>query len=151
LFFASGKITQTTLLHPMDRKKTYYSHLIIYKMNILKNSVHLIGNLGKEVQLTQFDSGSKKASVSLATSEGYKNANGEWVNSTSWHNLVAWGKNAEMMAKALTKGAKVAIHGTLSNRTYTDKGGVSRQITEVVVNEFLKINTTQAAVAEAPF
>ena len=51
------------------------------------------------------------------------------------------GQNAEMMAKALTKGAKVAIHGTLSNRTYTDKGGVSRQITEVVVNEFLKINT----------
>ena len=76
----------------MDRKKTYYSHLIIYKMNILKNSVHLIGNLGKEVQLTQFDSGSKKPSVSLATSEGYKNANGEWVNSTSWYNLVAWGK-----------------------------------------------------------
>lgn len=120
-------------------------------MNILKNSVHLIGNLGKEVQLTQFDSGSKKASVSLATSEGYKNANGEWVNSTSWHNLVAWGKNAEMMAKALTKGAKVAIHGTLNNRTYTDKGGVSRQITEVVVNEFLKINSAQVAVAEAPF
>ena len=54
------------------------------------------------------------------------------------------------MAKALSKGAKVAIHGTLSNRTYTDKGGVSRQITEVVVNEFLKINATQPSV-EAPF
>lgn len=119
-------------------------------MNILKNSVHLIGNLGKEVQLTQFESGSKKASVSLATSEGYKNDRGEWVNSTSWHNLVAWGKNAELMAKALSKGTKVAVHGTLSNRVYTDKAGVSRKITEIVVNEFLKINTQQTVI-ETPF
>ena len=119
-------------------------------MNILKNSVHLIGNVGKEVQLTQYDSGSKRAAVSIATSEGYKNTKGEWVNNTSWHNLVAWGKNAEMMAEALTKGAKVAIHGTLSNRTYTDKDGNSKQITEVVVNEFLKITTTPQT-AEAPF
>ncbi|MBK8701922.1 MAG: single-stranded DNA-binding protein [Saprospiraceae bacterium] len=118
-------------------------------MNILKNSVHLIGNLGKDVQLTQYDSGSKKASVSLATSEAYKNTKGEWVNNTTWHNLIAWGKNAELMAKALTKGSKVAIQGTLNSRTYEDKEGKNRQVTEVVVNEFMKITPTTATNAAA--
>ena len=120
-------------------------------MYALKNKVQLIGHLGNNPEVKETESGKKLARFSIATNEIYRNAKGEKIKETTWHNLVAWGKNAEMMAKALTKGAKVAIHGTLSNRTYTDKGGVSRQITEVVVNEFLKINTPQAALAEAPF
>ena len=91
-------------------------------MNTLINNVHLIGNLGKNVELKNFDSGSKKASFPLATTESYKNTKGEYVKNTQWHNVIAWGRNAELIAKALEKGSKVAIQGTLNYRTYEARG-----------------------------
>jgi single-strand DNA-binding protein len=109
-------------------------------MNTLTNSVQLIGNLGKDVQLIKFESGSKKASFTLATSEGRKNEKGEYVKNTSWHNIVAWGRNAELMAKILTKGAKVAINGTLNYRSYQDNAGMTKYITEILVYDFMRIN-----------
>jgi single-strand DNA-binding protein len=109
-------------------------------MQVLKNSVQLIGNLGKDVEIRSFDSGSKKATLALATTEYYKNNKGELVKNTQWHNLVAWGKNAEMMAKVLTKGSMVAVAGSLSNRSYTDSSGQTRYITEVLVSEFMKLD-----------
>lgn len=109
-------------------------------MQVLKNSVQLIGNLGREVEIRSFESGSKKASLTLATTEYYKNNKGELVKNTQWHNLVAWGKNAETMAKVLTKGSLVAVAGSLSNRSYTDSSGQTRYITEVLVSEFMKLD-----------
>lgn len=123
-------------------------------MNTLINNVHLIGNLGKNVELKNFDSGSKKATFSLATTESYKNQKGEYVKNTQWHNIVAWGRNAELISKALEKGSKVAIQGTLNYRTYEDKGGQTKYITEILVTEFMKMNAEarpQAAKEPTPF
>jgi single-strand DNA-binding protein len=105
----------------------------------LKNSVQLIGNMGKDVVLTTFDNGNKKAALVLATNDYYTNNKGEKVKQTEWHNLIAWGKTAELMAESLNKGSEVAIQGKLTNRSYTDKDGNTRYVTEIVVNEFFKI------------
>ncbi len=78
--------------------------------------------------------------MSIATNESYKNAKGEYVKQTQWHNLVAWGKTAEIIEKILDKGSEVAIEGKLINRNYTDKEGVKRYITEIEVNELLLLN-----------
>lgn len=110
-------------------------------MITLTNSVNLVGNLGKDVQVTTFKTGSKKASFSLATSQKYKNIKGEEVINTIWHNIIAWGKNAELLANSLTKGNKVAITGTITNRSYEDKDGQKKNITEILVVDFMKINS----------
>jgi single-strand DNA-binding protein len=109
-------------------------------MNSLKNKVQLIGNLGANPEVLNLDSGKKLAKFSIATNESYKNANGEKVQDTQWHNIVAWGKTAEIIEKYLTKGNEVAIEGKLVNRSYDDKEGNKRYITEVVVNELLMLN-----------
>jgi single-strand DNA-binding protein len=73
----------------------------------------------------------------VATHETYRNAQGEKVTETTWHNLVAWGKVAEIAEKYLTKGKEVAVEGKLINRSYTDKDGNKKYVTEVEVNEIL--------------
>jgi single-strand DNA-binding protein len=113
--------------------------------NTLKNSVQLIGNIGKEITLATFDKGSKKASITIAVNEYYTNNKGEKVKQTEWHNLVAWGKTAEIMAETLTKGNEIAVQGKLSNRSYEDKEGKTKYITEVVVNEFYKLGKTPSS------
>jgi single-strand DNA-binding protein len=114
----------------------------------IKNNVNLIGNVGMDIQLTNFDSGSKKASITLATNDYYTNNKGEKVKNTEWHNLVAWGKTAEIMAESIKKGSEVAIQGKLTSRSYTDKSGNTKYITEVVVNEFyLMTKSVKAEVA----
>jgi single-strand DNA-binding protein len=109
-------------------------------MQVLKNNVQLIGNLGQDVQMINFDSGSKKANVTLATTDYYKNKNGEMVKQTQWHRLVAWGSKAELMARLLQKGSKVAISGSIEYKNYTDKSGQERYTTEIKVSDFLKFN-----------
>jgi len=108
-------------------------------MNNLKNSVHLIGHLGKDPEIRTFEDGRKLAKVTIATKDAYKNANGDKVIETQWHNLVAWGKTAELMEKLLGKGNEVAVQGKLTHRTYEDKEGNIRNFTEIVINEFMKI------------
>ena len=110
--------------------------------NTLKNSVQLIGNLGKDVVLTTFESGTIKASITIATNDYFTNNKGEKVQQTEWHNLVAWGRTAEIMSQSLSKGSEVAIQGKLSSRSYEDKEGVTRYITEIIVNEFYKLGRT---------
>ena len=109
-------------------------------MSNLRNSVQLIGRLGKNPEVKQLESGRFVANVSIATNDIYKNAKGEKVIETQWHNLVAWGKNAENFQKILVKGDEVAIQGKLTHRSYEDKEGITRYVTEVVVNEFVKLN-----------
>lgn len=73
-------------------------------MNNLRNKVHLIGRLGKDVEMFKFDDGTSKASFSLATNDNYKDKNGVMQDRTEWHNLVAYGKTAELVGQLLKKG-----------------------------------------------
>ena len=116
-------------------------------MQLLKNHVQLIGHAGKEVEIFSFDSGKKKASISLATSQSYKNASGEYVTNTQWHNIVAWGNTAEAMEKTIKKGDQVVITGSLNYRSYEDKTGATRTTTEILVTEFYRVNKSKS---EAP-
>jgi len=106
-------------------------------MYALKNKVQLIGNLGNKPEVRNTESGKKVASFSVATSETYRNAKGERQTDTQWHRVVAWGKLAEIAEKYLEKGKEVVIDGRLITRSYTDKAGSKRFVTEVVVNELL--------------
>ena len=108
-------------------------------MNTLKNSVRLVGNLGMDPEVKTFDNNKKLARLSIATNESYKNAKGEKVTETQWHNLVVWGTQAQLVADMLKKGDEVAIEGKLANSNYTDKDGNKRYVCEVVVNEFMKL------------
>lgn len=110
-------------------------------MNNLKNKVQLIGNLGNAPEIINLESGKKLAKFSVATNESYRNTKGEWVQETQWHNLVAWGKTAEVAEKYLNKGTEVAIEGKLTNKSYEDKNGVKKYITEIVVNELLMLGS----------
>jgi len=108
-------------------------------MNALRNKVQLIGNLGGNPEVKTFDKGKKLAKMSIATNESYRNSQGELVKETQWHNLIAWGKTAEIIEKHLKKGSEVAVEGKLINRNYTDKDGIKRYITEIEVNELLML------------
>ncbi len=110
-------------------------------MNTLKNRVQLIGNLGNDPEIITLDNGRKLAKISLATNESYKNDSGERVINTYWHNLVAWGKTAEIVEKYLEKGKEIAIEGKLTNRSYETKEGEKRYTTEVVVSEIVMFGT----------
>jgi len=104
-------------------------------MNTIINKVQLIGNIGNDTELKTFETGKKMVRISLATNETYKNASGEKVKDTQWHNLVAWGKTAELADKILKKGVEATVEGKLVNRSYTDKNNTKKYITEVVINE----------------
>ena len=106
-------------------------------MNAIKNKVQLIGNLGKAPEVKTIAEGKKVAYLNVATNENYKNAKGEKVTETQWHNVVAWGKLAEIAEKYLVKGSEIAIEGKLLNRNYTDKQGIKRYVTEIQANELL--------------
>jgi single-strand DNA-binding protein len=108
-------------------------------MTSLKNSVHLIGRLGNDPEIRTFDSGKKMASISLATNETYYNNKGEKVEDTQWHNLVAWGKKADLAEKYLKKGSEIAVEGKLLNRSY-EKDGAKKYITEISLNEILMLD-----------
>ena len=108
-------------------------------MNALRNKVQLIGNLGNDPEIITLDSGKKLAKFSIATNENYKNAEGEKVTDTQWHNVIVWNKTAEIVEKYLSKGSEVAVEGKLTSRSYEDKEGIKKYITEVVVNELLML------------
>jgi len=114
-------------------------------MYALKNKVQLIGNVGNTVEVKNTESGKKLARFSIATNESYRNAKGEKVTETTWHNVVAWGKVAEIAEKFLQKGTEVAVEGKLTNRTYNDKEGNKKYIYEVQVNELLLMGSKAVA------
>ena len=102
----------------------------------LRNKVTLIGRTGKDVEIVKFENG-KMAKVSLATSDHYTNALGEKVEETQWHSLSAGGKLADIMEKYVEKGKEIAVEGKVIYRTYDDKDGVKRYITEIRVEELV--------------
>ncbi|MEP7163105.1 MAG: single-stranded DNA-binding protein [Ferruginibacter sp.] len=114
-------------------------------MYALKNKVQLIGNLGHAPEIRTTETGKKLVKFSVATNEIYRNANGEKIKETQWHNLIAWGKLADIAEKYLLKGSEVAIEGKLINRNYTDKEGNKKYVTEIQVNELLLLGSKPSA------
>jgi single-strand DNA-binding protein len=112
-------------------------------MNNLRNRVQLIGNLGQDPEIKTLESGKKVVHFTLATNDGYKNNDGQKVEETTWHNIVAWNGLAERAAKYLKKGKEVAVDGRLVYRSYEDKKGVTKYITEIVLNEMLLLGSSK--------
>ena len=108
-------------------------------MKSLRNSVQLIGRLGKDPEVKNLTSGKMMATFSLATSDSYRNADGEKIEDTQWHNIVVWGKKAEIASEYLKKGAEIAVEGKLIHRSYENSNGEKKYITEVNVNEILML------------
>ncbi len=110
-------------------------------MSTLRNKVQLIGNVGNAPEIKNLESGKKVASFSIATNEFYKDSKGEKVQDTQWHNIVAWGKIAEIVENYVGKGKEIAIEGKLTSRSYeTDTDG-KKYITEVVASEILLLGS----------
>ena len=112
-------------------------------MNSLKNRVQLVGNLGNDPEVKTFDGDKTLAKFSMATSDTYKREDGEKVTDTQWHNIITWGGTAKIVEKLLTKGSRVAIEGKLTSRSWEDKEGNKRYITEVVANEILLLKSSK--------
>lgn len=110
-------------------------------MSTLKNKVQLIGHVGNDPEIKTFDGGKKLAKLNVATNESYKNDKGEKVEETQWHNLIAWGKTADIIEKYVVKGKEIAIEGKLTHRNYEDKNGEKRYVTEVVIDELLLLGS----------
>ena len=108
-------------------------------MNTLRNRVTLIGRLGQDPEMKTFEGGSSLVNLNIATNEYFKNSDGKGEERAVWHKVVAWGKTAEIAEKYLKKGSEIAIEGRLSNRTYEDKDGNTKYITEVVANELVML------------
>lgn len=113
-------------------------------MYSLRNKVQLIGNLGKTPEVKTTESGKKLAKFSVATNEIYTNSKGEKVKETQWHNLVAWGKVADVAEKYLGKGSEVAVEGKLVTKDYLDKDGNKKFVTEIQANEILMLGKAAA-------
>ena len=106
-------------------------------MNALRNKVQLIGRLGQDPEIVSFDDGNKMAKFSIATDDSYKDKQGQKVERTQWHNVVVRGGLVNVVENYVTKGQEIAVEGKLSNRSWDDKDGGKRYITEVVCNELL--------------
>ena len=110
-------------------------------MNTLRNKVQLIGHLGNDPEIITLDSGKKLAKFNMATNETYKNTQGEKITETQWHNLIAWNNTAEITEKYVKKGQEIVIEGKLTSRSYEDKEGIKKYITEIVVNELVLLGS----------
>lgn len=105
--------------------------------NSLRNKVTLIGNVGAQPEVVELEKDKKLARFTIATNEYYYNANGEKQQNTQWHNVVAWGKTADLIGNYVDKGQELAIEGKLIHRSYEDKNGANKYITEVQANEVI--------------
>ena len=108
------------------------------------NQVTLLGNLGKDPEIKTIPSGTKVATLNLATTESFKDKSGNWQETTDWHRVVLWDKKAEQCEKFLTKGSKVMIVGKLKTRSYEDQSGTNKYITEVIGRELVFLEKLEA-------
>ncbi len=107
------------------------------------NKVILVGNLGKDPELRYTPSGVAVATFSLATTERYKDRDGNPQKKTEWHNIVVWRQLAEICGKYLHKGKQIYVEGKIQNRSYEDRDGNKRYISEVVVNEMQMLGSRE--------
>lgn len=114
-------------------------------MNQLKNRVQLIGRLGQDPEVKSLDGGKIVARFSLATTETYKNAEGEKVSDTQWHQIVVWGPLCSVVAAYLKKGKEVMVEGKLTHRSWENKEGQKMYQTEVVVRDLLMLDKPDTA------
>ncbi|MBO3698323.1 single-stranded DNA-binding protein [Roseivirga sp. E12] len=110
-------------------------------MQNLRNRVQLIGRLGQNPETKTLTSGKSLTTFSIATTDSYRNSDGDKVEETQWHNIVAWGKVGEIAAEYLTKGQEVALEGKLTHRSYESKEGDKRYVTEINLNELLMLGS----------
>ncbi|MCT8339477.1 single-stranded DNA-binding protein [Flavobacteriaceae bacterium TK19130] len=109
-------------------------------MNALRNKVQLIGRLGQDPEIVTFKDGNKMAKFTLATDDSYKDKNGEKVERAYWHNVIVRGGLSNVVENYVTKGQEIAVEGKLTNRSYEDKDGNKRYITEILCNELLMLS-----------
>jgi single-strand DNA-binding protein len=136
------------------RKKNSFN---IYKYQILKtiimknmrNSVQIIGNVGNAPEIREFKGGKMSARFSVATHESFKNASGEKVQNTQWHQVVAWGGMADYIARNVTKGRTIALEGKLSSRSFEDQEGNKRYVTEIIAGSVLLTGTQKKDLSAA--
>ena len=114
-------------------------------MNNMRNKVQLVGNLGIAPEMKTLENGTKMAKMRMATNEVYTNQKGERVTETEWHNIIAWGKTAELAERLLQKGSEIMVEGKLTHREFTGTDNVKRYFTEVVVADFLLLDKKQVA------
>ncbi|WNJ18242.1 single-stranded DNA-binding protein [Pontibacter sp. G13] len=106
----------------------------------MKNQVQLIGHLGQDPKLKTFDSGSKQAKFSVATSQNFRDKSGEWQSSTQWHQIVAWGPLADKADQKLRKGSKVGVTGELRYHRWEDEHSQPRTLTQIIAKELLLLD-----------
>jgi len=109
-------------------------------MNNLRNKVQLIGNAGMDPEVKDIN-GTKMARFTVATNESYINKTGERMQQTQWHNMVAWGKKAELIERFVSKGKEMVLEGKLSSRSFENAEGQKRYITEILISEVLFTGT----------
>lgn len=119
-------------------------------MSSVKNSVQLIGHLGIDPELKTLTNGTKVARIRMATTERYKNKNGEWMDETTWHSVVLWDPLAERVEQYLHKGSYVLIEGKLTNRNYIDSSGQKKYITEVRASSFIALDKEKKGAVQVP-
>jgi len=117
-------------------------------MNSLKNRVILIGNLGQDPEVKTTETGKKLTHFTMATDDGYKNSDGQRISETTWHNIVAWNGLANTAGKYLKKGHQVVVEGRIVYRTYEDKLGVTKYITEIVLNDLVLLRNGKGPVQD---
>lgn len=115
---------------------------------MIRNRVQLMGNLGKDPELREFDGGKKKVRFSVATNERFMYGDGQFKEDVQWHGVVAWGKLAQQAAEQLRKGSRISLEGRLVHGSYEGKDGQKRYFTEVVMNSF-QLSENSVEVAEA--
>lgn len=114
------------------------------------NKVTLIGNLGKDPETRKLENGTTVCRFSLATTDSYKDKEGNWQNQTEWHNVIVWRDLAERADQYLHKGSTVYVEGKISYRKFTDKDGVEKNITDIVCNSFRLLEKKQPKPAPDP-
>lgn len=112
-------------------------------MNNIRNKVQLIGNVGQTPEIITIQKGKKLVNITLATNEFYKDSNGDKKTETQWHNLVAWGKTAEIIENFVKKGEEIAVEGKIIYENYEAKDGTKRYATKIRISEILMLGGSQ--------
>ena len=141
-----SEIKKSKKINVQDTKsksvKTINNPLIILIMKTLRNKVQLIGNVGENPKVHTFESGKKVSRFTLATNEFFLK-DGEKIQQTQWHTLVAWEKQADFVEKFIAKGSEIAVDGKLTYRSFENEAGEKQYITEILVSEILLLGSKQ--------